>query len=55
MIYYFHILLLLFTTVIIVNIPIIKYYCIIYFFKFVLWEFGYCGRYWPIVPAPDDR
>jgi hypothetical protein len=19
------------------------------------WDFGYCGHYWPIVPAPDDR
>jgi hypothetical protein len=25
------------------------------FFKFVRWDFGYCGHYWPIVPAPDDR
>jgi hypothetical protein len=24
-------------------------------FKFVLWELEYCGHYWPIVPAPDDR
>jgi hypothetical protein len=21
----------------------------------VQWDFGYCGHYWPIVPAPDDR
>jgi hypothetical protein len=21
----------------------------------VRWDFGYCGHYWPIVPAPDDR
>jgi hypothetical protein len=26
-----------------------------YFFYFVWWDFGYCGHYWPIVPAPDDR
>jgi hypothetical protein len=19
------------------------------------WDFGFCGHYWPIVPAPDDR
>jgi hypothetical protein len=25
------------------------------FFLFLRWDFGYCGRYWPIVPAPDDR
>jgi hypothetical protein len=25
------------------------------FFIFVRWDFGYCGHYWPIVPAPDDR
>jgi hypothetical protein len=25
------------------------------FFLFVRWDFGYCGRYWPILPAPDDR
>jgi hypothetical protein len=25
------------------------------FFYFVLWNFGYGGHYWPIVPAPDDR
>jgi hypothetical protein len=27
----------------------------IIFFYFVRWDFGYCGHYWPIVPAPDDR
>jgi hypothetical protein len=21
----------------------------------VRWDFGYCGHYWPIVPAPDNR
>jgi hypothetical protein len=21
----------------------------------VRWDFGYCGHYWPVVPAPDDR
>jgi hypothetical protein len=21
----------------------------------VRWDFGYCGHYWPIVPAPDER
>jgi hypothetical protein len=21
----------------------------------VRWDFGYCGHYWPIVPAPNDR
>jgi hypothetical protein len=26
-----------------------------FFFKFMRWDFGYCGHYWPIVPAPDDR
>jgi hypothetical protein len=25
------------------------------FFLFMRWDFGYCGHYWPIVPAPDDR
>jgi hypothetical protein len=25
------------------------------FVLFVRWDFGYCGHYWPIVPAPDDR
>jgi hypothetical protein len=25
------------------------------FFQFVRWDFGYCGHYWPIVPAPGDR
>jgi hypothetical protein len=25
------------------------------FFLFVRWDFWYCGHYWPIVPAPDDR
>jgi hypothetical protein len=25
------------------------------FFKLVRWDFGYCGHYCPIVPAPDDR
>jgi hypothetical protein len=25
------------------------------FFLFVRWDFGYCGHYWPIVTAPDDR
>jgi hypothetical protein len=24
-------------------------------FLLVGWGFGYCGHYWPIVPAPDDR
>jgi hypothetical protein len=24
------------------------------YFKFVQWDFGYCGHYWPIVPAPGD-
>jgi hypothetical protein len=24
------------------------------FFLFVRLDFGYCGHYWPIVPAPDD-
>jgi hypothetical protein len=28
-------------------------------FNFLLklagWDFGYCGHYWPILPAPDDR
>jgi hypothetical protein len=23
-------------------------------FFFLRWDFGYCGHYWPIVPAPDD-
>jgi hypothetical protein len=26
-----------------------------WFFKLAGWYFGYCGHYWPIVPAPDDR
>jgi hypothetical protein len=26
-----------------------------FFFKLAGWDFGYCGHYWPIVPAPDDR
>jgi hypothetical protein len=25
------------------------------FFLFVRWDVGYCGHYWPIIPAPDDR
>jgi hypothetical protein len=25
------------------------------FFLFMLWDFGYYGQYWPIVPAVDDR
>jgi hypothetical protein len=25
------------------------------FFYFASWDFEYCGHYWPIVPAPDDR
>jgi hypothetical protein len=25
------------------------------FFKLAGWGFGYCGHYWPIVPAPDGR
>jgi hypothetical protein len=25
------------------------------FFILVGWNFEYCGHYWPIVPAPDDR
>jgi hypothetical protein len=32
--------------------PIVLYS---FFFKFVRWDFGYCGHYWPIVPAPNDR
>jgi hypothetical protein len=24
-------------------------------FLLVRWDFWYCGHYWPIVPAPDDR
>jgi hypothetical protein len=28
---------------------------LVFFFLFVRWDFGYCGHYWPIVPAPDDR
>jgi hypothetical protein len=24
------------------------------FFSYVRWDFGYCGHYWPIVPAPGD-
>jgi hypothetical protein len=24
-------------------------------FLLVRWDFGYCGHYWPIAPAPDDR
>jgi hypothetical protein len=24
------------------------------FFLLVMWDFWYCGHYWPIVPAPDD-
>jgi hypothetical protein len=27
----------------------------LFFFKWVGWDFGYCGHYWAIVPAPDDR
>jgi hypothetical protein len=30
-------------------------YAIIKLIKFVRWDFVYCGHYWPIVPAPDDR
>jgi hypothetical protein len=25
-----------------------------FFFKLVRWDFGYCGHYWPIIPALDD-
>jgi hypothetical protein len=25
------------------------------FFLLLVWDFLYCGHYWPIVPAPDDR
>jgi hypothetical protein len=26
------------------------------FFRILVgWDFWYCGHYWPIVPAPDDR
>jgi hypothetical protein len=25
------------------------------FFKLVGWDFRYCGHYWPILPASDDR
>jgi hypothetical protein len=25
-----------------------------FFFQLAGWDFGYCGHYWPIVPAPDD-
>jgi hypothetical protein len=31
------------------------YIKIIFFFLLVGWDFGYCGRYWPIVPTPGDR
>jgi hypothetical protein len=27
----------------------------LFFFQFLRWAFGYCGHYWPTVPAPDDR
>jgi hypothetical protein len=23
-------------------------------YKLVGWDFGYCGHYWPIIPAPSD-
>jgi hypothetical protein len=26
-----------------------------FFFKLAGWDIGYCGHYWPIVPAPDDK
>jgi hypothetical protein len=26
-----------------------------FFLRFVRRDLGYCGHYWPIVPAPDDR
>jgi hypothetical protein len=26
-----------------------------FFFKLAGRDFGYCGHYWPIIPAPDDR
>jgi hypothetical protein len=26
----------------------------LFFFKFVRWDFGYCGHYWPNVPAPGN-
>jgi hypothetical protein len=37
------------------EIEVASLFLFIYFFKFVRWGFGYCGHYWPIVPAPDDR
>jgi hypothetical protein len=27
---------------------------LLFFFLLVGWNFGYCGHYWPIVPAPGD-
>jgi hypothetical protein len=27
----------------------------IFLLLLVGWDFWYCGHYWPIVPAPDDR
>jgi hypothetical protein len=32
-----------------------SFHCGYFFLSFVQWDFGYCGHYWPIVPAPDDR
>jgi hypothetical protein len=26
----------------------------LFIFKLVGWDFGYCGHYWPVVPAPGD-
>jgi hypothetical protein len=31
------------------------YIYILFFFKLAGWDFGFCGHYWPIVPAPDYR
>jgi hypothetical protein len=33
----------------------LKSYPCNFFFKLVGCDFGYCGHYWPIVPAQDDR
>jgi hypothetical protein len=32
-----------------------KSFVLFFFYLLAGWDFGYCGHYWPIVPAPDDR
>jgi hypothetical protein len=34
----------------------VTYVTRVFFLLLILrWDYGYCGHYWPIVPAPDNR